>query len=669
MLSSAARAAKTIWIKELRETLRDRKTIIVMVVLPLVLYPMIFLGLSQATMMQQSSIEGQQMTLGVAGAPLPPELEGRLEALEHTEIRRVEDPQLAIASGEVLAALEARDGTIAALARGDQATLDILFDGSDDHSREAERRLKSALNAFTDALRQERLEQRGIRAEYIEPVRVEARNVAPPERQGGWLLGQIIPLLVSMLMIGATFYPAIDLTAGEKERGTLQTLLTAPIPSGAIVAGKFLAVVTLALITGVMNLLSVALVAINIPLPDQVAGEIAFDLGAGPLLLTLICLLLLGMMFGAVMMAVAVTAKSFKEAQNYLTPLYIICIFPLMLSGLPGVELSSTTAVMPLINLALAIKQLLLGTVSVDLLLITFLSTLAWIALALVLAARVFRMESVLLGEEGLKALFQRRGGRVARSEVPTLGEVVTLLGVVLLLLFYGSLMLSGSPLLVIIHTTQWVFLLAPVVLLIVALKLSPRQTLALRRPPAWGLGVALLCGAGFWVVAKMALEALTEGGVMPVPTPAMQALEEQLAALGSDPLSAVALFLGIALAPAICEEALFRGVVLQSLRRRFSATASVVASSLLFGVYHLNIHQLPTTVAIGLVLGTLTLVTRSIWPAVLLHAMHNALALGTSLYFDGGSASWLPLLSLGPVLGLALLGVMARRARRAVST
>ena len=631
---SSSRAAVTILRKELLEALRDRKTLVIMVVLPLLLYPLVFIGFSQATLAQQDRMAREELVLGIGGGPAPAALLGALEAVPSSRLVELQDVDAAVRQGRVFAALDVDPAARALVASGDQGEVRIVYDGSSDRSREAERRLREVVSSYVEQVRRGRLEDAGLRPEFVDPVALDVINVAPPARQGGWLLGQILPMLVSFLMIGAAFYPAVDLTAGEKERGTLQTLLTAPISPLSIVAGKFGAVVVLALLTGLINLLAVALVAVSIPLPDEIAAEVSFAVAPGVVLLVLACLVCLGMMFGAVMMAVAVTARSFKDAQNYLTPLYLLCVFPLMVASLPGVQLTPATAAIPVVNLALAMKQLLLGTWSGSLLLVVFLSSTTWTGLGLVLAARVFSMETVLLGDEGLTALWRRRPPqeRTGDRAVPTLGEAVTLLAIVLLVLFYGSLAIADAPVLVLVHTTQWGFILAPALALVAALGLSPIETFALRRPPARAVLTAVACGLGTWYVALQAMEAAA-GDWLPVPSPQLEAFSEALVSLGSQPSTAILLFLGAAVAPAICEEALFRGVVLQSLRRRLSASVAVPLSALVFALYHLNLHQVPTTLVVGLLLGALTVTSRSIWPAVLLHLLHNGLALTAQLY------------------------------------
>lgn len=656
---------KPAWIifrKEVRETLRDRKTLVIMVVLPLVLYPLLFLGLSQATLMQQGKLQAAPMTVALEG-DLPAALAQAVEAEDATTVEAVDDARRVVVQGRCQAGLRAPAGSAPQLAAGDELPLEVLYDGGSDASREAKRRVDEALKRWVHDVVDRRLEAKGLNRSYVEPVRTQAVDVAPPRRQGGWVLGQILPMLVSMLLIGAAFYPSVDLTAGEKERGTLQTLLTAPISPLAIVTGKYLAVVTLTLLSGGMNLLSLALVAGNIPLPDELAGGASFSVSPGAAALLLLCLLLLGMMFAAVMMAVAVTARSFKEAQNYVTPLYMASLVPLMVAGLPGVELTTTTAAVPVTNLALTMKAALVGPVPAHLLLVVVGSSVAWVALGLVAATKVFQTESILLGDEGLRAALRavswagrgaggavRRTGRAGR--IPSISQAVTLLALVLLAMFYGSLAAQGLPLLGQVHLTQWGFLLVPTLLFAAALRLDARETFALRRPPLWAVGAGGLLGLGSWVAVSFVSK-----GWLPAPSPALEELSSALVGLASDPTTAVLTFVGVALAPAVCEELLFRGVLLTALRRRLSDPAAVLLQALLFSAYHLNIYQAPSTFLVGLVLGILVIRGRSLLPASLLHALHNGLAVAAAAYAgEGLSAVWTPVLLSFSAVGAILL-------------
>ena len=458
--------------KEVTEALRDRKTLVIMLALPLVLYPLLFLSVGQATQIQRERLDRESLEIALSGELGTSGLMTHFEALEATKWLLVDDAEKAVREGRVAAGVVLSEVFSEDVAKGRQTEVRVFYDGADERSQVAEERLAAGLSAFAEEVQRRRLAGLGVTPEFMEPLAVERENVAPPVRQGGWLLGQILPMLISFLMIGAAFYPAVDLTAGEKERGTLQTLLTAPVTPLAIVVGKFGAVLALSVLTGLANLASVALVAASIPVPEAFATDVSFAVAPLHGLLIFLCMILLGMMFGGVMMAVAVTARGFKDAQNFLTPLYLLCVFPLVLSGVPGIKLTLTTAGVPVLNIALAMKSLLLGEVQTGLLSVVAVSSLTWTALGLVLAARLFTMEAALMGDAGISVIFKRRPAGSRLHPVPTVGEVVTLLGLIFMGLFYTSVWLHDGPLLLQLHVTQWCVLGLPTLLMVFGLRL-----------------------------------------------------------------------------------------------------------------------------------------------------------------------------------------------------
>ncbi|MGB0589427.1 MAG: ABC transporter permease subunit/CPBP intramembrane protease [Myxococcota bacterium] len=643
--------------KEVLEALRDRKTLVIMLALPLVLYPLLFLAVGQATQIQKERLDSEALVIALSGPDETHGLRPRLEGLEDTTVLIVEDAEGAVRAGQASAGVVLGTSFSEEVAAGRQADVTVHYDGADERSHVAEARLADALQAFAEEVRRTRLERLGVTLAYVEPISVQRQNVAPPMRQGGWLLGQVLPMLVSFLMIGAAFYPAVDLTAGEKERGTLQTLLTAPVTSLSIVAGKFGAVLALSVLTGVANLASVALVAASMPVPEAFAGDVSFAIAPLNGFLVFVCMILLGMMFGAVMMAVAVTARGFKDAQNYLTPLYLLCVFPLVLSGVPGITLTASTAAIPVLNIALAMKSLLLGDVHAGFLSVVMISTLTWTAMGLVLAARLFTMEAALMGDAGLTVIFRRRPANSRLHGVPTVGEAVTLVGVIFMALFYGAVLLQGQPLLAQIHVTQWGLLLAPTLTMVALLRLDWRETLSLRSTTLGGVSAGVLLGLGSWYVATLGMHFLA-GDLLPMPGPQMEALVTTITALAQDPSTAPWLYLGVAVAPAVCEELLFRGVVLSALRRVVSTRWAIGLSATAFALMHMNAQQLPTSLVMGGLLGVLVVRTRSIWPAICLHALHNGLALAIQLQIGDTLVSdmrWALVLA-GPAAGIMVL-------------
>ena len=184
---------------------------------------------------------------------------------------------------------------------------------------------------------------------------VRATNVAQEARRSGQILGLFLPfLLVTMSLLGG-FYPAIDLTAGEKERGTMQTLLCAPVSPLEIVAGKYLAVWVTSLIAALANVVSLGTTVMRI-LPGD-----AISVSPSTLLLAFAMLLPVTLFITAVFLAVAAFAKDFKDGQNFLTPVYMLLALPAGVTMLRGIELNAWTAFVPVVNIALLIKALLIA--------------------------------------------------------------------------------------------------------------------------------------------------------------------------------------------------------------------------------------------------------------------------------------------------------------------
>jgi sodium transport system permease protein len=428
-----------------------------------------------------------------------------------------------------------------------------------------------------------------------------------------------MPMMLILMSLLGGFLPAIDLTAGEKERGTMQTLLCAPLRPIEIIGGKFLAVFTISLLTALANVVSMSFTLGRI-LPGEV--PVPFSIYA----LTFALLIPVSFLFSALFLALAVFARDYKDGQNVLMPVYLPITLLSGLTALPGIELDAWTAFAPVLNIALLIKALFLGEARADLILLALGSSALYAALALVLAARVFEREHVLLGgKDTLKALLgleRRPGGE------PSAAFSLTAFGVVLVIFFYGSLLLSRFGAVTSLLLTQYGFFLLPTAGLIALFGFSARETLALRLPSPRGALAAVVLGLSAWTVAIGFLLRL-----VPVPESLAKGLGDLLL-LGGRPFYVV--FLLFAVTPAICEELLFRGLLLSGLRK-LGPTAAVALSALLFGLAHASVYRLLPTAFLGVVIGVTRLRTRSILPGMIIHALNNGLALAWLHY----SPSW----------------------------
>jgi len=537
-----------------------------------------------------------------------------------------------------------------AMADAGAGSVSIYFDSVREDSLEACSRLEASLDAFRERLVAERERARGLAQGFALGLDVRATNVAREARQSGQILGLFLPfLLVTMSLLGG-FYPAIDLTAGEKERGTMQTLLCAPVSPAELVTGKYLAVWVTSLIAALANVVSLGTTVMRI-LPVS-----SISISLPTLALAFAMLVPVTLFITAVFLAVAAFAKDFKDGQNFLTPVYMLLAMPAGVTMLRGIELNAWTAFVPVVNIALLIKALLVAEAAPDLIFLALLSSSAYAALAVMLAARVFGREQVMLGgRESLRGLlgFQRRAGAT-----PTPAFALTAFALVLVLTFYGSLLLQSAGTITTVLVTEYAFFLAPTLLLVAGFGFAFSRTLAIRRPPLAGLVAAALIGSSAWAVAAGLLIRL-----LPPPESLVRALEQVLLLDGA-PAPLWTVWLVIAVTPALCEELFFRGLVLSGLRR-LGLWPAILTCALLFGLAHSSVYRLIPTFFVGLLLSWLVWKTGSVWTGVLAHALNNGIA-ATLVYNKALAAAlgagtqaylgWKPTLAAVGVLAAGLL-------------
>jgi sodium transport system permease protein len=327
------------------------------------------------------------MVAGGADSPV-----ARAALLAHGKIRAVaatEDWRERIANKAVRATVEFPAGFDAALERGEPAAVKIFHYEGELRSGFAVSEIQRFFSDYRERIVTARLAGRGLAPTFVKPFAVQVENVAPPEKVGGNVIGGIIPYMFLLLCFTGAMYPAMDLTAGEKERGTMETILCSPVSRLELVLGKFLMVLTASL----GGPLLVAMVGAN-----RGAGAAAALPSLDPLglLAVLVLVLPMAVFFSALLLAISLVAKSFKEAQSYLSPLVIVIILPAVAGVLPGVELNGQLALVPILNVSLASKELVSGVWHWPHLALIFGSTSVYAALALAWAVRMFNREDVI---------------------------------------------------------------------------------------------------------------------------------------------------------------------------------------------------------------------------------------------------------------------------------
>jgi ABC-2 type transport system permease protein/sodium transport system permease protein len=689
--------------KELKETLRDRRTIITLVLMPLLVYPVLSVAFRQFLLssfqhsgelrwiiastsqadgrafmvrLQQGDMLLQQQgsraaTKSADGSLiLGPELGGTEPPFEQINFVIVDDLEESVRDQEIDLGVRLVPAPPDA-PRDAEETFQLIFRPNTPISRQAASYVERRLRAVNDFDLRRRLQRKG------EPALLKAAWRLTPvaeEKGHSFWLGTLVPLVLILMTITGAVYPAIDLTAGERERGTLEALMAAPVPRLALLLAKYIAVVTVSMLTAVVNLTAMT-VTIS---ASGLAGVLFGDAGLSPSAIAVVLglLVLFAAFFSAVLLSITSFARSFKEAQAYVIPLMVVALVPGFITVMPGLELGPLLSVTPLANIVLLARDVLRGDASPLWGTVAVLSTALYGALALTLAARIFGSDSILYGSEGSWSdLF--RPPQEPRTQATIPGALTALAIIAPLFVIAGGILAQlqaismPAQLAALAGTSLFLFVVLP-------LLLARLQSVALapgfqfHAPPPLSLLGAVLLGCCVWVLAYDLIILCQDLGIATLSLkkleearPGLQALLDRFNAL---PLAFV--LLAFAITPAIGEELFFRGYLLGALRGRMPAWAAIALSAAIFGLFHASvggliaIERVLSSTLLGVVLGWVCWTSRSVWPGILLHALNNSLMLLVARFgdelkargWDLAQQRYLPL----AVLAIALAGMLA---------
>jgi len=557
----------------------------------------------------------------------------------------------------------------------------IMHNKADKKSQIAYRRVSRAVSAWEQGILSERLSAAHLPATMTTPVNAEAVDLAQVEDISQSLWSLLFPALLIIMSVTGAFYPAIDLAAGEKERGTMETLLICPASRTEIVIGKFLTVMTFSISTAILNLLSMGLTGnfMMSTLGGGIFGQInnLAPPSLSALLWVIVLLIPLAALFSALCLSLATFAKSSKEGQYYLTPLLMVTLGLTVICLSPIVEIDWFTSFMPVVGPALLLKELLSpqGNAATLVYAIPVLATsVIYSMLALWWAIELFSREDVLFREsERFELGLWLRHLLREKEATPSFTEGVVCI-VLIFFLQFGSLKFHGgldptAPLQALkLQMTYLVVAIAcPALFMAVMLTKSVRQTLRLRWPSGTMIGLALLLAVALHPLS-LELQANLEWFFPQLPP----SVTKQLAALTSDELPLWFMLLALAVTPAVCEEVAFRGFIMSGLGHSHRKWLPIMLSALAFGLIHTLPQQMFNATLVGVVLGLIVYHSRSLVPAILFHLIYNSLGIlrgriGTT-WIEDSPAEWFfaadggairyewPTLLIAAVVAVALL-------------
>jgi sodium transport system permease protein len=387
--------------KELTEALRDSRTLISSILIPLFLFPVLTVGIGYAfvEVADQASHEASRiMVLG--GADSPEVVQKLKDAANLRVVKPRADYVDLISNKKIRAAIDLPPGFQADVEHGSHPEVKIYIFSGDLKSMLSATRIKEQLTEYRDSMVRDRLAAQHLPESLMKPFAVEQQNVVSEDRVAGESYGGLITYLVILMCMTGAMYPAMDLTAGEKERGTMETILSSPIKRTHLVMGKFFVVLTASLATATLSVLSMAgsfAVLAHYGKGQGIGDDFPIlTMHAQTAFAIFIMALPVAVLFSAVLMTISLFAKTFKEAQSYLTPMTFLVIVPAVAAVIPGIELTAKLALIPILNVGLLCKELVTGTYHWGYIGLIFGCTCVYAGIALFLAVKMFQRESVL---------------------------------------------------------------------------------------------------------------------------------------------------------------------------------------------------------------------------------------------------------------------------------
>jgi sodium transport system permease protein len=385
--------------KELREALRDRRTLISTIAVPILLFPVLTVGLGYTVVSLIEEAERTPAKVMILGGEDSPAIVDGLKQVKSLIVVPASANYVDLISNKkIRAAVEIPPGLQSAASGSEASPVKIYIYSGDLKSMSAANHIEKFFSEYRDDLARERLSAEKLPVALLKPFDIKQENVVSAEKVAAETFGGIIPYLVIIMCLTGAMYPAMDLTAGEKERATMETILSSPISRTHLVFGKFLLVLTASLVTALLSVTSMGVSSwLFQHFQDQSSDSaLHIEIGLSAVLSVFVVALPLAVLFSAALITIALFAKSYKEAQSYISPLMIVVIVPAIAAMLPGAELTPRLSLIPILNVSLLCKELIAGTYHWRSIALIFSSTCVYAGAALFIAVKMFHRESVL---------------------------------------------------------------------------------------------------------------------------------------------------------------------------------------------------------------------------------------------------------------------------------
>ncbi|HHY86470.1 MAG TPA: CPBP family intramembrane metalloprotease [Verrucomicrobia bacterium] len=620
-------ALRTLYLNEMRMILRDRRTIIMAVVLPMVVLPVVLFASSWTRERREAALARTVYRYAVAGANEEQAraivARAREVALTSTNanVRRLHFEEKSVTN--VMEALDRREihffvegidpeESAGADDHDGRDVLRIVYRGDRDDSGSGASAMQALLAQAARAQRRVLLEAHAFPVPPEQVAAVSSTDLASKGQAAGLALGRIITLLVLVLIFSGGAVVASDLLAGEKERGTLETLLTTCAGRTEVIAAKHLVTLSMALfitlLQGANLLVCVGFRLIPVP------ADLAAALPVRQILLLLFLLLPVAALAAGMLLLTSGYARTYKEAQLYFLPVVLLGVVPALAPFFPDLPLRSILVLVPVSNIAIAVKDALSGVFDWPMIVLAWLVTGGAAAAVMRWSVAFLSEERLVMPAAGDAAEFAGGPARFSRHAASWFAALWAVLWIV-------NSYISSADIRVQLFVNLVVLFFGASLLMMWRYRLNPREALALRMPRL-AVWPALLCAIPGGALTANGLARLSTR-IIPVPS---EALDEFTRSVIPEGMDLFQLLFFLAVMPAIFEEIAFRGLLLHGLHRRLRPVALAVVVGLVFGIFHFALFRFVGTAFLGALLAAVTLLTGSLLPAVVWHAANNAL-------------------------------------------
>ncbi|MFN8551955.1 MAG: ABC transporter permease subunit/CPBP intramembrane protease [Candidatus Obscuribacterales bacterium] len=603
----------TVFRKELKETVRDWRTLCVGILVPLILYPISLVVASKIMVERRAKNDAGVTRVIVTG---PGATWVREQFARDRQIRLLDeasDSTEMLKSGKADVVVNVPcDITAPYIKASARPEITVQVDELKD-SNGAYLRIFSLLREMRLQISEKRMTDAGIETPWLKRLHFNSVNVEDPSRRTGAWLSLTLPLTLVLLILTATLFPAIDLITGERERGTLPVLLVSAIRRDSIVYGKLLVVFSIGVVTVVLLLTSLIFM-LSTSLSKIEDGSGAFVLSLSPIniFMTVPLAFPLVLLFGSMGVWISAYARNFQQGQGYSIPYLMTAMFLAAVSLFPVKHLPAAIYIVPVSNVCVCMTEILRGEINWAAVLVTFVSSSCY-------GLYVSRIAIDLLSKE--ETLFKIQVSPARRKDYDRI--VAILYACTFIAMFYIGQIAQVLDKVYGMILTQLFVICLPSFALVAWLRLPFKEVFSFKKPRWRDLLGAPLMAPGTVLLTEVLVN--LQNSVLPMSETFAKALTDMMTP--RDQPMWMILF-AMAVMPGICEEVLFRGAIFGLLRRRFNTVGCCVLVGVLFGFFHLSGYRLLPTTLLGIILTLMVFRGGSIFPCMLFHASHNALAI-----------------------------------------